>query len=131
MSVLDKLKFWKKHDAFDFDELTSQSANTPGAVPKDDLGLGPSALDTPTSFDSDPFKTKSTQTRHDAPSSFSENQSHNQSPSGISKTEVELLSSKLDTIKAILQSLDQRIAHIEQIAKSEQNQKPKDTNHLW
>jgi len=128
MSVLDKLKFWKKHDAFDFDDLTTTSANTPGAVPKDDLGLGPSALDTPSSFDTDPLKTTPRQPS-ETPSSFSENQK--QAAPGISKTEVELLSSKLDTIKAILQSLDQRIARIEQIAKAEQKQNTKETSHLW
>jgi hypothetical protein len=130
MSVLDKLKFWKKHDAFDFDDLTTSSANTPGAVPKDDLGLGPSALDSPSSFDSDPLKTTS-RPAHETPTSFSQNQQSSQNSLGINKTEIELLGSKLDTIKAILQSLDQRIAHIEQIAKSEQNQKPKETSHLW
>lgn len=130
MSVLDKLKFWKKHDAFDFDDLTTSGANTPGAVPQDDLGLGPSALDSPSSFDSDPLKT-TTRPAYEKPSSFSSNQQSSQNSSGVSKTEIELLSSKLDTIKAILQSLDQRIAHIEQIATSEQNQKPKETSHLW
>ncbi len=123
--MLDKLKFWKKHDTFDFDELTSSSANLPGSVPKDDLGLGPSVMDSPSSsFGQKPRA----QAARPSPPSFGQERA--EPGSGVNKTEIELLSSKLDTIKALLQSLDQRVARIEQIAGAEQ-QKQKETSHLW
>ncbi len=46
-------------------------------------------------------------------------------PSGaITSRDVELINSKLDTLKAILNSMDQRIAHLEKAAGVEQKKMP-------
>ncbi len=65
----------------------------------------------------------------DAPSSFQEqhaygqqNQPYQQSSSSASSRDFEILNSKLDTIKALLENLNHRVTAIEQIAKGEQQQ---------
>ncbi len=45
-------------------------------------------------------------------------------PPGISPRDIELLNSKLDTLKAILNSMDQRLANLEKAAGIEQKKMP-------
>jgi hypothetical protein len=129
MGILDKVKFWKKDDDFemdDFDKMATDSASS--GVPKDDLGLGPSVLDkpAPATTQQDPL----------APAALSPEppKTTNSDSPDIMNRELELISSKLDTIKFLLQSLDQRVAHIEKIAgveEEEQKKRQKQQHNLW
>ncbi|MBU0460411.1 MAG: hypothetical protein KKH52_04185 [Nanoarchaeota archaeon] len=125
MGIFSKLAFWKKDDDLDFDKLADKELNRgmgeEGMPIQDDLGLDEQSPfgDKATEFGkgTDPFSTPKT------PGPFSQ-----QAPSSqtSSDRELELISSKLDTIKALLASLDQRVANIEK-ASIEKKKEPK----LW
>ncbi len=141
MGFMDKVMFWKK-DEFDFDSMSSDpfSSKSQGGPAQDNLGL-PS--DSPAA---DPFAAQAPKqtpigspgeapdynpSEH-APNAFS--QARGQDTGGITHREIELISSKLDTIKALLASLDQRVGVIEQIARAEQAQQQQNkgqANRLW
>src|SRR3989344_396971 len=97
--------FFSKKKKESFDDLADKSMN---ADLHDNLGLNEKSL-----FDDhkDPYK----------PESFSNLQNTQQQP--IDKREIELLNSKLETIKAILASMDQRLANIEKAAGIDQKQR--------
>lgn len=104
MGMFDKLKFWKKDDDFDLDSLASKEMG----LGKDPFAPTPDPLNQPTPG----FQEKSP---------FDELDKRNQDMAlpkppapASSAREMELISSKLDTIKAILESLDQRVARMEQ-----------------
>jgi hypothetical protein len=129
MGLKDKLMFWKKSDDFNFDMPTdplATSQSNPAPPLQDNLNL-PSDVN-------DPFATPKSQqspiVAPPAPSSFSAKRDNQVA----THREAELINSKLDTIKALLQSLDQRVGSIEQIAKADQakqQQKTDQNNHLW
>ncbi|MAG60265.1 hypothetical protein CL619_00615 [archaeon] len=135
MGFMDKLMFWKKDD-FDFDSISNDpmkptgSTSTspdPFASSTNPTTPDPFASQNPTSPTGAPNYNPSAH----APEAFAQAKS---SAAGPSSREVELMNSKLDTIKALLASLDQRVGVIEQIARAEQakhqkEQQPK--NHLW
>jgi|SRR3989338_4117421 len=87
--MLEKLKFWKKDDDFDFDKA---------------VDFHDPALET----HPDPLNPES---------SFPEEHPTLARPSQFSPAkdrDLELINSKLDTLKAMLTSLDQRLANVEQ-----------------
>ncbi|HLD00584.1 MAG TPA: hypothetical protein VJC39_02465 [Candidatus Nanoarchaeia archaeon] len=116
MGVFDKLAFWKKKDELDFDELARKEYSldsTRGKIPTDDLGLNEKSL-----FETE-YPTSSPSPFSATPPSF---------PSfreSSSSKDLDLINSKLDTIKALLSSLDQRLNNLEKQSKTEQ--KPR----LW
>jgi len=129
MSLLGKL-FGKKDD-FDFDKDLDMpkdlSADMPSDMPKlDDLGLDDrsSGLNEKSLF-TDDTDMSSSGDEFTQPSQLPQRASISQTsrmpaprvpppPGGNSmERDIELISSKLDTIKALLASLDQRIANIE------------------
>ena len=123
MGFLDKIKFWKEEDDFgDFDNKIDQHMEKSDDLFKgDDLGLDqkPPGLGEKSPFDQ-PTETQPdllAGTPPEQPAAF-QAQQQMQAPSGTDtgKRDLELLSSKLDTIKAILNSMDQRIANIERSA---------------
>jgi hypothetical protein len=91
MSIFDKFKFWK-HDDIDFDAMTSQEmGQTPGIeeqspFPNETNPTMPEAAPPP------PYQTRA---------------------AGTPERDLELVNSKLDTLKAILVSMDQRLANLE------------------
>jgi hypothetical protein len=129
MGMFDKLKFWKHEDEFDFNSsVNSHMGSTPGlgdtGMPQqDDLGLGekspfepnaPGAMSGTDPFDANmPPPSNNFDTPH--PSSNTAYNKQQPQTSGTNR-DIELLSSKLDTIKALLSSLDQRMAHLERAA---------------
>jgi len=128
MGFLDKIKFWKKDDDFDteFDNKLDQHIEKSDDLFKgDDLGLDqkPPGLGEKSPFDQPSTEAMPTETQPDLlagtppeqPAAF-QAQQQMQAPSDTGKRDLELLSSKLDTIKAILNSMDQRIANIERSA---------------
>ena len=107
MSFLGKM--FKKHDEFDFDELAEKEA----AASLDHLGLDQPDLGLE---EKSPFpETRPTPTPR---SSF-----QSLAPQRSEDKELELINSKLDTIRAMLVSLEQRLANIERNLGNEQKQK--------
>ena len=138
MGFMDKVMFWKKDD-FDFDNIENDSPNSNPTSNLDSNPFGQNndpAGPVTDSFTANP-STLSSQAPNYNPEAHSPDafaQKNSSMSSGVSSRELELISSKLDTIKALLASLDQRVGIIEQIARAEQekdrqNQQPK--NHLW
>lgn len=137
MGILDKVMFWKKDDDFDFDKIANDAARqTPGNlnpldsdIPTDPLGTGDS-LGKPSFPETQiPPQTSQQPTRQPTdiggqapppPSAMEQHREMMQQPTqasyNISPRDIELLSSKLDTIKAILVSLDQRTSNLEKVA---------------
>ncbi len=143
---MDKIMFWKKDDDFDFDKLTDTNFDESKPL-QDETDLDKNNADpfgsqdnqtTPTS--SSPFN--QSQDPSSQQSSFKQNsqlfnnqtsQQNNQQHNPdfnyqLPNRELELISSKLDTIKAILMSLDQRTSNLERIAGVG---KKNDGNNLW
>jgi len=123
MGLFGKLAFWKKDD-LDFDRLAQKDLDLGmgkgGAPIQDDLGLE----------EKSPFGDKSTD--FEQPSSPFTPRTPAASPLYQTQTartpdrDLELISSKLDTVKAILTSMDQRIANLERAAGVEKNKE-----RLW
>tara|TARA_Y100000031_G_C8046117_1_gene303987 strand:- start:6 stop:371 length:366 start_codon:yes stop_codon:yes gene_type:complete len=110
MSIFNKLAFWKKKDDLDFDNLASKDINsglgTQEGPIQDHVGL-----DEKSPFEtSEPFATQ--------PANVPPAQQPMLKPgqTGLGERDLELISSKLDTIKAILGSMDQRISNLEKAA---------------
>jgi len=114
--MFSKLAFWKKDDDLNFDNLAKEDLALgmgKGGVPvQDNLGLSenspfgdkPVGLDAPTT---NPFPT------HPPPQTPEPITPAAPSPNMGEVRDLELISSKLDTVKAILTSMDQRIANLE------------------
>ena len=118
MGMFSKLKFWKKEDDFDFDSLASKE------MAKDfpPIGTPPPVTSERSPFDeldrrSDPFSSQ--------PEEISPSLVPQATRDLGSKRDMELMNSKLDTIKALLQSLDQRLANLEKGPGSQ------DRKRLW
>jgi hypothetical protein len=119
MSLFDKLKFWKKEEEFNFNEpskpdLTSSETlghdfgAHPLAPDSEPLDFSePSALDTPTENPTSPTSMKS----------FSSAASRTAAPTAASTSmggrDLELLNAKLDNIRLVLNSIEQRLANLE------------------
>jgi len=133
MGIFDKLAFWRKEDDFDFDNLAAKEMGQPPAM-GDNLGLDqqPPGLEERSPFDQPMPGTQPLPTHLEEPTA----PGFQQPPprAGISATpqpiggnrDLELISSKLDTVKAILTSMDQRIANLERAAGVEKKQQ-----RLW
>ena len=113
MSFLKKLMFWKKDDEFNFDELAHKEMNSSqllqdnlGFEQQDDKAFNEKPLFGDTLGTEDPFA----QPEESAPPQPRYQQSQPQESSG---RDMELVNSKLDTIKALLTTMDQRMAHLE------------------
>ncbi|MBT4445796.1 hypothetical protein HOA92_03885 [archaeon] len=131
MGLKDKLMFWKKSDDFDFDmpkDPLGINKTNPGVPVQDNLNL-PSDTNDPFAPD---IAMPGAAPSPPAPTSFSAKRDNEKSTA--THRDAELMNSKLDTIKAILQSLDQRVGAIEQIARADQarqQQKNNPKNRLW
>lgn len=141
MGFMDKVMFWKKDD-FDFDNMSndpmsdSSQMSDPSQDPFNNHQSIPNDPTQTQDFAPNPPAPGYNPSSHSpSPDSFSQaNPSMNSG--SVSQREIELLNSKLDTIKALLASLDQRVGVIEQIARAEQvrmqqEQQGKQGNHLW
>ncbi len=113
MGILNKLMFWRHDDEMDFDTLAN-SQFKPG---KDPLGID---QEMPDFEEKSPFPEE-----HDLKPSPRPGSPYKQTvqqpaafapPSEAIDKDLELISSKLDTIKAMLSSLDQRTANLERAA---------------
>jgi hypothetical protein len=105
MSFLKKLAFWKKDD-FDFDTLADKEMASHGAPLQDNLGL--ETMQEQSAFPTQKPDLFAAQPKPIPPSEHKE---------------LELINSKLDTIKAMLVSMEQRMGQIEKT--------PKEEKKLW
>ena len=132
MGILGKLAFWKSEDDFNFDDIANKDMSK-DLFKGDDLGL----KEQPLTQEKDPFAMPT----EEQPPAFTppadptigiqqlqeQNkqtmQPQQRAATGISARDVDLLSSKLDTIKALLNSMDQRIAHLERASGVQRKEK--------
>lgn len=124
MGILNKLLFWRREDEFDFDKLTDEQLKKGY---KDDLGLEPLP-----DFEEKPLFPEQEPARPNVVKGSPYKQTAFQQqaafpPAGNMEKDLELISSKLDTIKAMLASLDQRTANLERAAGVEQQRRER----LW
>lgn len=143
LGLFSKLKFWKKEPEFDFNS-NMPNANAFGqgyGMNQDNTGLGAdmqNPLGRAPGFGPDPFPSGQEnfpqQQGYDSPSAFQQlNEQHplgqgqafSQQPSygqpvlPIQK-DIEIISAKIDALRAAVESMNQRIINIESIAKQEQ-----------
>lgn len=124
MGVFDKLNFWKKKDDLGMAEL-DKSLSMPTGIPssgsESNLGLG--------GLNSQPYSSP----QQSYPSQMPPQYDYNQSPQSFQQDqaytlqkEVEVISIKLDAIKAAIENISQRLANLERFAYSnnEQQQAP-------
>ena len=134
MSILDKLQFWK-HDDPDFDSLLDKEM-APPQQEEDHLGLDQKhlGLEERSPFDQDSIKAQGGRqpppvqpNLPSEPQSYGRHQLQNQPmPNTFPGNNQELINSKLDTIKAILNSMDQRLMNLERNMGTD-----KKNNRLW
>ena len=110
MSLLNKLAFWKKEDEFDFDKEFATEASD-SKTPAKDLFSEPQEPAQESAFSSHAMTGL-------APASFQQRQS-----SDARTVDNELINSKLDTIKAQISAIEQRLVNIERLLGSEQKQR--------
>ncbi len=147
MGLLDKLMFWKKEDEFGLDNLNNKDFNVGGLTDDPLNSSSPSSFGAEKSpFGDDqsigsspqlgntPFPTTSQNmpgtrsTGNSFPPSSSQNQpwqSLSPQPTNSSK-DLELINSKLDTLRAMLQSIDQRLNEMERTTAGD-----KQKQRLW
>lgn len=125
MSILGKLKFWHKEDDLDFDSLADKEM---GKMPPTDFGTDhpSSGLDEKSPFPEEPEAEPLFGSRFQSSPSPSRTPGSTFTPSSGSNRDLELINSKLDTLKAILNSMDQRLTHLEQTSGVE-----KKPQRLW
>lgn len=118
MGLFSKLMFWKKDD-LDFDTLADKEMGKHDEMPQDDLGLDqhPSGLDEKPMFPEEKHDEMPLQPEKPAAPPYPT------APATGENKDLELISSKLDTLKALLNSLDQRMANLEQSAGVEKKQR--------
>ncbi len=113
MSFLNKVQFWKKEDEFDFDKMVDQQIHEPNPEPlgfgEDHMGEEKSPFSSSPGFSPSPLATNPSRPMANMPSS----QAPPPPQMSGSNRDLELINSKLDTIKALLASLDQRLATME------------------
>ena len=132
MGILNKILFWRHDDEFDFDSLADKDL---GKAPLHDDPLGldqkPEGLEEASSFDEIGRQGDFSETRPAYPSSspsrpqaspFAARQPA-AVPASMHDRDLELISSKLDTVKAILSSMDQRISNLERAAGVERKER--------
>jgi|FLOH01.1.fsa_nt_gi hypothetical protein len=127
MGIMNKVKFWKKDDVFlddqsGFDSEMSSMNTQPDSLgletSRDDLMQRTGSVDNPVSF-----KERHDYDNYDQPTSSSFNQTQPQTNFQSNNKDFELISSKLDTIKAELDSMNQRLKNIEKNVESKETKK--------
>lgn len=121
MGFLNKLMFWKKNDEFDFDGAAQEFEKK---APKDQFGFNQAD---PFGEEKSPFTESTAPLGRELPPSAQQTATRQMmgSPTGGMDRDLELISSKLDTLKAMLTSLEQRMANLERAAGVEQKR------NLW
>lgn len=144
MAFMDKLKFWKKSDASLGLDSTKGIGLDNSLSKTYDPALGNIGADMGTTYLGSGFNNQNPTPQHDdfehdgsfSPTSFQQAQAFQQQrvqpmqqslskeySYGVDK-DLEVISAKLDSIRAMLESLNQRVANIERIANASQQTIP-------
>ena len=124
MGFFSKLAFWKKKDEFESIGL-GEKAKGLGDLSTPDLGLGPTnsfegGYGAPTQ-PTQPAPMTQQQPSYPQPSLQPQFQHSQQQPQGFTaEKDLEIISSKLDALRAALESINQRLANLEAIARGEE-----------
>lgn len=129
--MFDSLKFWKKKDEFDFN-LDLEPAN-PGQSEKEPFFKDPTGFNpqNPNENMQNPFQQSPDPSSPFQMQSFQDKAKldSNHNPSNqVSSRDIELLSSKLDTVKAMLENVIQRL---DKIDRENNLEKPKIEQRRW
>ena len=120
MGFFNKIAFWKKKD--DLDDLgkdlglDKELGLEMGSGPSPDLGMGLEPASTQQAFNKYP----SFQQPNFQPQQAFQQPSYTSDSNYIASKNLEVISSKLDALRASLESINQRLANIEAIARGEQ-----------
>jgi len=115
--VFDKLKFWKKDEpSLDLEELDKQL----GLGKQDDLGLPQEPSTSPEAMMSEPSLKPTPLEQPVEQPTYREIPP--QQPTFVQK-DIEIVSSKLDALRATLDAMNQRLVNIERMATNEQEKK--------
>ncbi len=126
MGILNKILFWRHDDELDFDKLANESLKT--GIKDDPLGLNQDIEERSPFPEQEPIRPTAPRGSPYKQTTFQPQQqpAFSQSSENIEK-DLELISSKLDTIKVMLSSLDQRTANLEKAAGVQQQRRER----LW
>jgi len=128
MSFMDKLMFWKKNDDFSNLGLDTKDPFKDNLGLGDNLGAGqnfgmgqqsqnlglPTQSTPQSSFQQPPSQQPSYQQPQYQPSSYSNPQQD------LAAKDMEIISSKLDALRVSIESINQRLANLESIARGEE-----------
>jgi|TARA_Y100000031_G_C8166833_1_gene359792 hypothetical protein len=132
MSILDKVMFWKKKDEFGDIGLGDKDPLGKGNLAfGDDFGMGSApgygqqskAPEQP-SFAQQPSFSQSSFAQQQFPQQQQPYQQPRYEPQqDVTSKNLEIISSKLDALRASIESLNQRLANLEAIARGEEEQR--------
>jgi len=134
MGFMDKLAFWKKKDEFGDIGLGDKGPDLGTGSAASDLGLGPSpgGMESPADLNlgipqQPPMQQPSLQPPQSSfqqpqPSLQPQFQQPSPQQGFTAEKDFEVISSKLDALRAALDSINQRLANLEAIAKGEEEQ---------
>lgn len=132
MGFMDRIAFWKKKDEFGDIGLGEQSPGLGSYSAASDLGLGPSpggmeggSADFNLGLPSQPQQPSPQQPSFQQPQPSFKPQFQQQpvyQQQGTAEKDFEIISSKLDALRAALDSINQRLANLEAIARGEEEQ---------
>ena len=128
MGFMDRIAFWKKKDEFGDIGLGDKGPDLGAGSAASDLGLGPSpgSMESPADLNlglptqQPPQQQPSFQ--QPQPSLQPQFQQPSQQQGFTAEKDFEIISSKLDALRAALDSINQRLANLEAIAKGEEEQ---------
>ncbi len=124
MGILNKILFWRHDDELDFDKLADEQLKT--GIKEDPFGLNQD-IEERSPFPEEPTKPVTVRGSPYKQTAFQQQPATLSQPAENIEKDLELISSKLDTIKVILSSLDQRTANLERAAGVQQQQRQR----LW
>lgn len=111
MSFLNKLLFWRRDDEMEFEQIAEKELQSHERPLFPDNPAKPGGMEEPSLFD-EPRADERPLVPSTRPAATAQN-----------PRDVELINSKLDTIKAMLNSLDQRMAHLERSGSPEKKER--------
>ena len=129
MGILDKVMFWKKKDEFSdiglgdkenlaFGDEFGAQPGTPGAVP----GTNPPGLGSDPGLGPQPAAPQAPSMPTFQPSTPQYQQPSYNPQQDLEAKSLEVISSKLDALRASVDSLNQRLANLEAIARGDEDQ---------
>ena len=125
MGILNKLLFWRHDDELDFYRLANEQLKT--GIKDDPFGLNQPDIEERSPFPEEPVRPTTARGSPYKQATFQPQAPAFPQPTENITKDLELISSKLDTIKVMLSSLDQRTANLERAAGVQQQQRQR----LW